>query len=39
MQKQAISSIIVNRRKVELLTKMQADLMAEAEKADEVKVY
>ena len=39
LQKQAIRSIIVNRRKVDLLAKMQADLMAEAEKADEVKIY
>ena len=32
LQKQAIHSIIVNHRKVELLAKMQADLMQEAEK-------
>lgn len=38
MQKQAISSIIVNRRKVELLDKMQSDLMAEAEKGNHIEI-
>ena len=39
MQKPAIRSIIVNRRKVELLDKMQADLMAEAEKGNHIEIF
>lgn len=38
MQRQAIKSIIVNRRKVELLDKMQSDLMAEAEKGNHIEI-
>lgn len=38
MEKQSIRSIIINHRKVELLAKMQADLMAEAERAGEIHV-
>ena len=38
LEKQSIRSIIVNRRKVELLSKMQADLIAEAERGGHVEV-
>ena len=39
MQRQAIASIIINRRKVELLDKMQSDLMAEAEKGKHIEKF
>ena len=39
MQRQAIASIIINRRKVELLDRMQADLMAEAEKGRHIEKF
>lgn len=38
VQRQAIKSIIINRRKVDLLAKMQNDLMEEAEKGGHVTV-
>ena len=37
MQQQAIRAIILNHRKVDILTKMQTDLMAEAEKGGHIK--